>query len=98
MNEIVKVFNDHPVRIVERGGEPWFVAKDVCSYFGDTNHKRSVGRLDDDEREIGPVTDTLGRKQNITWNIKFISATTDFPSNCRITVSPAIMPGCPGRI
>lgn len=66
MNEIVKVFNDHPVRIVERGGEPWFVAKDVCSYFGDTNHKRSVGRLDDDEREIGSVTDTLGRKQNIT--------------------------------
>lgn len=66
MNEIVKVFNDHPVRIVERAGETWFVAKDVCSYFGDTNHKRSVGRLDDDEREIGQVTDALGRRQNIT--------------------------------
>lgn len=50
MNEIVKVFNDHPVRIVERGGEPWFVAKDVSSYFGDTNHKRSIDRLDDDVR------------------------------------------------
>ncbi len=31
MNEIVKLYKDNPVRIVEKDGEPWFVARDVCS-------------------------------------------------------------------
>ena len=30
MNEIVKLYKDNPVRIIEKDGEPWFVAKDVC--------------------------------------------------------------------
>ena len=31
MNEIVKLYKNHPVRIVDRGGESWFVAKDVAA-------------------------------------------------------------------
>ncbi len=31
MNEIVKLYKDNPVRIIEKDGEPWFVAKDVCA-------------------------------------------------------------------
>ena len=55
------------IRIVEKDGEPWFVAKDVCGYFGDTNYRRSVGRLDDDERMLFPLTDALGRTQDASY-------------------------------
>ena len=34
MNEIVKEFNGSKVRIVEKDGIHWFVAKDICKYFG----------------------------------------------------------------
>ena len=49
MNNI-QVFNfqKQPVRTVLINNEPHFVAKDVCEYFGDTNYRRSVARLDDD--------------------------------------------------
>lgn len=49
MNEIVKEFNGSKVRIVEKDGIHWFVAKDICKYFGDSDHKRSISRLDKDE-------------------------------------------------
>lgn len=54
------------VRATEMNGEPWFVAKDVCVYFGDSDHKRSISRLDDDEKMIIPVTDRMGRTQQAT--------------------------------
>ncbi len=49
-----------------RDGEPLFMAKDVCQYFGDTDHKRSIGRLDEDEKCLIVVTDRLGRTQQAT--------------------------------
>jgi len=66
MNEIVKMCNDYPVRILEQDGNPWFVAKDVCQYFGDTDHKRSVSRLDPDEIRKAEIQDSMGRKQTAT--------------------------------
>lgn len=51
------------IRVVERDGEPWFVAKDVCQVFGDTNHNRSVGRVDADDKCTVSVVDALGRMQ-----------------------------------
>jgi prophage antirepressor-like protein len=45
------------VRVVERGGNPWFVAADVCKVLGIRNATQAVGALDDDERamlNIGP--------------------------------------------
>ncbi len=50
MNEIVKVFHDHPVRIADRDGEPWFVAADVCKILELTNPSKAVSNLDEDER------------------------------------------------
>ena len=49
MNEIVKLYKDHPVRIVERDGGPWFVAKDVCEVLGISKYRDAVTRLDSDE-------------------------------------------------
>lgn len=54
------------IRVVERDGEPWFVAKDVCQVFGDTNHNRSVGRVDADDKCTVSVVDALGRMQQAT--------------------------------
>jgi prophage antirepressor-like protein len=50
MNEIVKVFNDRPVRIVACDGEPWFVARDVCNVLELTNPCKALSGLDDDEK------------------------------------------------
>lgn len=54
----------YQVRTIVKDGEPWFVAKDVCEYFGDTNYRRSVGRLDDDEKGVSPL-DTPGGTQEM---------------------------------
>lgn len=65
MNEL-QVFENPDfgqVRTVTKDGEPWFVAKDVCKAFGDTNHNRSVGRIDEEDKETYQITDSMGRIQ-----------------------------------
>lgn len=37
------------VRVIDRGGEPWFVAADVCRILGITNVTQALSRLDEDE-------------------------------------------------
>lgn len=58
-------YESNEVRVVIRDGEPWFVAKDVCEVFGDTNYRRSVSRLDEDEKGVSPL-DTPGGTQSMT--------------------------------
>lgn len=67
MNQLQRLFEyqGHQVRTIIRDGEPWFVAKDVCEIFGDTNYRRSVARLDDDEKGVSPVS-TPGGVQEMT--------------------------------
>ena len=52
------------LRTIEIDGEPWFVGKDVCEIFGDKNSNRSLGRVDDMDKRLLPIIDSLGRKQN----------------------------------
>lgn len=54
------------IRTVTINDEPWFVAKDICEAFGDSDHKRSISRLDEEEKQILPVKDRLGRNQDAT--------------------------------
>lgn len=42
------------IRVIERDGEPWFVAKDVCSVLG-IDDSRSTRYLDDDEKYQMPA-------------------------------------------
>ena len=69
----VTVFKNlvHPefgeLRTVEIDGEPWFVGKDVCIIFNDTNHNRSLGRIDSEDKKILPLKDSLGRTQKATF-------------------------------
>ena len=51
------------VRVLEVDNEPWFVGRDVCEYFGDTNSSRTLSRVDEDDKVIAEIADALGRPQ-----------------------------------
>ena len=60
MHELNLSFEGRPVRVVDRNGEPWWVAVDVCDSLGLTNPSVALQGLDDDER------DTLSNTEGIT--------------------------------
>ncbi len=51
-NNELKVFNyeNNEVRTTIKDGEIWWVAKDVCDVFGETNRNRAMQSLSDDEK------------------------------------------------
>lgn len=53
------------VRVLDRGGEPWFVAADVCRALGLTNPSEVVKALDDDEKGISSTDTTMGNQEVI---------------------------------
>ena len=53
------------VRVLERDGEPWFVAADVCDLFEVTNRNRVMQEIDDDEKG-GTQLSTPGGIQKFT--------------------------------
>jgi len=55
---------DQNLRSVLVGGEPWFIAKDVCSILGLSNHRDALASLDDDEKGVA-LTDTPGGAQEV---------------------------------
>lgn len=53
MNEIAKIFkfsDKDSVRCVERNGDPWFVAQDVCRVLKVRDVNQATSRLSEDER------------------------------------------------
>ena len=52
------------VRVMEKGNEPWFIAKDVCDVLEIKNSRDAFARLDEDEKGVGSI-DTLGGKQDL---------------------------------
>ena len=52
------------VRALGVGGEPWFVAKDVCDALGFKNSRDALARLDDDDKGVAS-TDTPGGEQRV---------------------------------
>lgn len=58
-------FDDHLVRVVERSGEPWWIATDIAKVLGYRESERMTRFLDDDEK--GPHNvGTLGGEQTMT--------------------------------
>lgn len=54
------------IRVVKsESGEPLFLVKDICDFFGVTNRNRVLQQLDDDEKG-GTQIDTPGGKQTMT--------------------------------
>lgn len=54
------------IRVIERDGEPWFVAKDVCDCLDMANSRDAVSRLDYDEKDAVGLTDGIGRDKEMT--------------------------------
>ncbi|EOI3513414.1 Bro-N domain-containing protein [Cronobacter dublinensis] len=57
-------FGDSEIRVIDKSGEPWFVAKDVCDALGLTNSRKALTSLDDDEKGV-TSTYTLGGNQEV---------------------------------
>ena len=51
------------VRTLQIGGEPWWVAKDVCDVFGETNRNRAMQTLDEDEKGYTQMNTPGGNQQ-----------------------------------
>lgn len=68
MNEL-KIFENPAfgkVRVVEQGGEPWFVANDVCEALDIKNSRDALTRLDEDEKaNVGLTDGSQNRRMNI---------------------------------
>ena len=58
-------FNALPVRVVEREGEPWFVAADVCKALGLDNPSYVTKRLGEDEKASFKLPNQRGSAANI---------------------------------
>ena len=68
MNGSIQVFNynnAHEVRTVEKDGEVWFVAKDVCDVLEIQNIRQNTANLDDDEKGVYKIY-TPGGMQDMT--------------------------------
>ena len=53
MNSNIQIFENNDfgqIRVVERDGEPWFVAADVCTYFGVSNRNRMMRVVDVEDK------------------------------------------------
>ena len=56
------------IRTLDINGEVWFVGKDICLAFGDENHRRSLGRIDEDDRKTALIPTAGGRQRLIVIN------------------------------
>lgn len=52
------------IRVFKINEEAWFIGKDICKFFGDTNHNRTISRVDDCDKQYIEIEDSMGRKQN----------------------------------
>lgn len=56
-------FEGSTVRCIYVEGEPWFVGVDVCNVLKIDDPRKSIGRLESDDRNFAPVIDSMGRSQ-----------------------------------
>ena len=63
MNELT-IFNyeGKEVRTVLKDGQSWWVAKDVCDVFGESNRNRAMQALYEDEKGYTQMTTPVGHK------------------------------------
>jgi prophage antirepressor-like protein len=62
-------FNDNAIRTdVDRKGNPWFVAADVCAALDIKNSRQALSRLDDDEKGVISSDTNRGLRSIATVN------------------------------
>ncbi len=67
MDNSLQIFNYNgtKIRTVEKDGQAWFIAKDVCNVLEISKYRDAITKLDDDER-VSVKMDTLGGEQIMT--------------------------------
>jgi prophage antirepressor-like protein len=58
-------FDGSQVRVIEEAGEPWWIVRDICGILGLDDARKTMDRVDEDERKIFPVIDSVGRRQDM---------------------------------
>lgn len=58
-------FESHPIQVIVRNNEVWFIASEVSTVFGYRDANKLTRILDDDEKDTHNVG-TLGGKQNVS--------------------------------
>lgn len=61
-------YNDKQVRTIERNGEPWFVASDVCKILSLDNTAQALTRLEGDEIDTIILNDGIGNPERMVIN------------------------------
>jgi prophage antirepressor-like protein len=62
-------FGKQPIRVqINDVGATWWVAADVCAVLELDDTRRAVERLDDDERTLTPIIDSMARTQT-AWAV-----------------------------
>jgi prophage antirepressor-like protein len=58
-------FEDQQVRVIDKDGAPWWIARDVCEVLGYKNSSKAIDdHVDDDDlTNRYPIIDGMGRKQ-----------------------------------
>lgn len=92
-------FDEHPIRVVVRDGEPWFVAADVCRALELQNPTMALGALDADERAKlnlgrGGETNVISESGLYTLILRCRQATTPgtVPHRFRKWVTAEVLP------
>lgn len=66
MSQEITLFNfdGSQVRTINKDGDPWFVAKDVCAVLAIANHNDATSRLGNSMKSVVGVSDPHGRQQD----------------------------------
>lgn len=67
MDELMVFKNEEfgEIRSLEINNEPYFVGKEICLLFGDTNYRRSLKNVENEDKMLVPIKTSRG-KQNMT--------------------------------
>ena len=70
MSDIMCLENggENAIRTIQVNGDPWFVLKDVCEFFGTGNHRQVASRLSNDEKGFARIQMSGGKQNMITVN------------------------------
>ena len=92
MSDIIPLLfeGEHLVRTVDRNGEPWFVAADVCRVLDIANARDALAKLDGDEVSTVALTD--GAPGGPPRNIVNESGLYTLVLRCRDATTPGTVP------
>lgn len=86
-------FGDSQIRVIDKSGEPWFVAADICKAIEIGNPTEAIRRLDEDEKDTLSLTEGMRKGVgNPEVNIVSESGMYTLVLRCRDAVNKGSVP------